>query len=76
MNATTNKIYVANECGNDGTCASAGTVTVINGINNTTATVQTGYNTLFVDINSSITRFMPRTIAGRIVSCAAPAQLQ
>src|SRR5271166_2521023 len=42
INLTTNKIYVANRCGNDPTCASNGTMTVIDGVTNGTAVVNVG----------------------------------
>src|SRR5208337_1745937 len=42
VNAGTNQIYVANNCGNDVNCQSLGTVTAINGVNNNTATVSVG----------------------------------
>jgi DNA-binding beta-propeller fold protein YncE len=43
VNPTTNKIYVANVCGNDPTCQSVGTVTVIDGATLHTTTVPVGY---------------------------------
>jgi YVTN family beta-propeller protein len=52
VNSQTNKIYVANHCGGDPNCASAGTVSVIDGAtNNVVATVNVGYypNTLAVN---------------------------
>ena len=39
MNPLTNKIYVSNFCGNDPTCVSNGTVTVIDGATLNTTTV-------------------------------------
>jgi DNA-binding beta-propeller fold protein YncE len=36
VNSVTNRIYVANRCGNDITCNSVGTTTVINGVSNNT----------------------------------------
>jgi YVTN family beta-propeller protein len=43
VNPVTNRIYVANECGNDPNCLSNGTVSVIDGVSNTViATVNVG----------------------------------
>ncbi len=51
-NPVTNKIYVVNYCGNDPSCASPGTVTVINGLTNTVdATITVGIHPTFVMIN-------------------------
>ena len=53
-NPVTNKIYVANDCGNDPACGnqSPGTVTVIDGLTNTVdATVTVGVHPQFLVIN-------------------------
>src|ERR1019366_2095141 len=53
-NPVTNKVYVANYCGNDPSCAntSPGTVTVIDGLTNTVdATVTVGVHPAFLVIN-------------------------
>ena len=51
-NPVTNKVYVVNSCGNDPSCGSPGTVTVINGLTNTVdATITVGVNPVFVMIN-------------------------
>src|SRR5271157_4301247 len=42
VNPKTNQIYVENDCGNDLNCLSVGTVTVIDGATNKTATVTVG----------------------------------
>jgi DNA-binding beta-propeller fold protein YncE len=42
LDSATNEIYVSNNCGKDVTCMSPGTVTVINGTTNNTATVAVG----------------------------------
>ncbi len=42
VNPVTNRIYVANQCGNDLACNSGGTVTVIDGATNNTQTVRVG----------------------------------
>ncbi len=52
VNTVTNRIYIANECGNDPSCESTGTVTVVDGAtNNVITTVSTGYYTLSVAVN-------------------------
>ena len=51
-NAATNKIYVTNYCGNDSSCVSPGTVTVINGLTNTVdTTITVGLGPGFLMIN-------------------------
>ncbi len=52
VNSVTDKIYVTNQCGNDPTCKSAGTVTVIDGATNNTTTVSVGYAPRSVAVNS------------------------
>jgi YVTN family beta-propeller protein len=53
VNPVTNKIYVANECGNDSSCASDGTVTVIDGVSNTVIGIVTvGSGSSAVAVNS------------------------
>jgi len=57
VDPVTNKIYVANECGNDSSCASDGTVTVIDGASNTVvATVTAGSSPYGLAVNSVPTR--------------------
>src|SRR5271157_220498 len=54
INLTTNKIYVVNGRGNDPTCASNGTVTVIDGVTNgTTAVVNVGKYPAALAVNST-----------------------
>ena len=54
VNATTNKVYVANRCGNDPNCNSAGTVTVIDANNNySTATVSAQVDPEAVVVNAT-----------------------
>ena len=53
VNAVTNKIYVANVCGNDPNCASSGTVTVIDGATNQTATVNVGVYPFLLAVDSA-----------------------
>ena len=55
VNTTTNKIYVPNFCGNDPNCGanSPGTVTVIDGVTDTTTTITVGEHSEFLVINPS-----------------------
>ena len=58
VNPVTNKIYVPNFCGNDGSCTThSGTVTVIDGVSNTVvATVNVGNGPYQVAVNSVTNR--------------------
>jgi YVTN family beta-propeller protein len=70
VNSLTNKIYVVNNCGNDLTCASNGTVTVIDGsTNNVTATVTVGSNPYGVAVNSVTNKIYVANICGGDPSC-------
>jgi DNA-binding beta-propeller fold protein YncE len=51
VNAVTNTIYVANYCGNDPTCQSPGTVTVIDGATQSTQSVPVGVHPVYVAVN-------------------------
>lgn len=51
VNPVTNKIYVANNCGNDPGCNSPGTVTVIDGATNNTTTINVDYEPRHVAVN-------------------------
>lgn len=53
LNAVTNKIYVANNCGVDSTCQSVGTVTVIDGVTQASQSVNVGYYPYGVAVNSA-----------------------
>ncbi len=52
INTTTNKVYVANSCGNDPTCESPGTVTVIDGNTLGTQSVTVGINPEAIGVDS------------------------
>jgi YVTN family beta-propeller protein len=52
VNSVTNKTYVVNQCGNDPTCRSSGTVTVIDGATLATQTVAVGVRPRSVAVNS------------------------
>jgi YVTN family beta-propeller protein len=51
INATTNKIYVVNYCGSDPFCGRNGTVTVINGADNYTSSVNVGRLPVVLAVN-------------------------
>ena len=51
VDSAANKIYVVNECGNDGLCQSPGTVTVIDGATLNTQTVNTDFFPIFAAVN-------------------------
>ena len=51
VNPVTNKIYVVNECGNSNDCTDHGTVTVVDGATNHTASVDVGWNPVLVLVN-------------------------
>ena len=69
MNPVTNKIYVANNCGNDVTCSSDGTVTVIDGATLTTNTVTVGSNPYNVAVNSVTNKIYVANYCGNDTSC-------
>ena len=53
VNSATNQIYVVNNCGNDSSCSSGGTVTVIDGgSNNVVNTVTVGLDPIFAAVDS------------------------
>src|ERR1035441_7320559 len=52
VNPVTNKIYIANQCGDDSACAGNGTVTVIDGATLATTTVTVESNPYGVAVNS------------------------
>jgi DNA-binding beta-propeller fold protein YncE len=52
VNPVTNKIYVANGCGTDPTCASHGTVTVIDGATDNTQSVNVGFYPVVLAVDS------------------------
>src|ERR1035441_12099 len=70
VNPVTNTIYVANQCGSDPTCASDGTVTVIDGVSNTViATVTVGSDPYGVAVNSVTNTIYVVNYCGNDVSC-------
>jgi DNA-binding beta-propeller fold protein YncE len=68
IDAALNKIYVANTCGNDPTCASPGTVTVIDGVTNATFPIATGDQPDVLAVNASthnvyVPNFLDNTVS-------------
>jgi DNA-binding beta-propeller fold protein YncE len=73
VNPITNKIYVANICGNDVTCSSySGTVTVIDGVGLTTTTVSVGANPYVPVVNSVTNKIYVPNACGNDPTCASP----
>ena len=72
VDATTNQIYVTNNCGNDLTCSSLGTVTVINGANNATTTVNVGAFPYGVAVDSATNNIYVANQCGNDVTCGSP----
>lgn len=72
VNSVTNTIYVANYCGNDVTCSSySGTLTVINGANNTvTTTVNVGARPAFPVVNSVTNKIYVANSCGTDSACS------
>src|ERR1022692_3383981 len=69
VNAVTNQIYVANQCGNDLTCNSAGTVTVIDGSTHNTTTVNVGAFPDFVAVDSVTNEIYVTNYCGSDLTC-------
>ena len=68
-NRGSNKIYVANYCGNDSSCQSAGTVTVIDGATDHTATVTAGFSPYDVRANPLTNKIYVPNFCGNDVNC-------
>jgi YVTN family beta-propeller protein len=70
VNPVTNRIYVANQCGSDPTCAGDGTVSVIDGVSNTViATVTVGSEPYGVAVNSVTNNIYVANYCGTDLSC-------
>ena len=73
VNPATNKIYVVNDCGNDSSCLSAGTVSVIDANNNNNiTTVNVGYYPEAVAVNSMTNQIYVANNCGSDSSCSSP----
>ncbi len=71
INPTTNQIYVVNDCGNDATCNSLGTVTVINGASNSTASVNVGAYPYLAAVDSTTNKIYVANECGNDVTCGS-----
>ena len=72
VNSVTNKIYVANECGDDPTCISpSGTVTVIDGATNHPTSVNVGSTPYSLDINSVTNKIYVPNYCGDDPNCGS-----
>ena len=72
VNPVTNKIYVANNCGNDLNCRSLSTVTVIDGATNNTVTVNAGAFPYALAVNSATNKIYVANICGGDLTCSSP----
>ena len=72
VNSATNLMYAVNDCGTDPTCNSLGTVTVINGANNNTASVNVGVIPIWRRSTRRPTRSMWPIECGTDVTCTSP----
>ncbi len=70
VNAGTNKIYVADWCGNDPQCISGGTMTVIDGATDNTLSVNVGYYPYGVAVNPVTNRIYVANRCGNDPACA------
>ncbi len=73
INPVTNKIYVANGCGNALPCGSStGSVTVIDGATNNTATVSVGYYPAEAVVNPVTNKIYVANNCGNDPNCSSP----
>src|SRR5664280_2974740 len=73
VDPVTNKIYVANYCGNDVNCQSFGTATVIDGATNNTMTVNVGaFGPFGVAVNAVTNKVYVVNVCGNDPNCASP----
>ena len=73
VNSATNKIYVANICGNDVTCSTySGTVTVIDGTTLTTATINVGADPYAPVVNAITNKIYVPNGCGTDPTCGIP----
>ncbi len=69
VNPITNKIYVANYCGDDPQCQSNGTVTVMDGTTLSTQIVPVGFKPVFVAVNPVTNRIYVINLCGGTYAC-------
>ena len=72
VNSATNQIYVSNRCGNDSSCSSTGTVTIIDGATDNTTTVGVGYKPQAIAVNSATNKIYVTNMCGNDPTCAGP----
>src|SRR5664279_6413214 len=72
VNSMTNKIYVADWCGNDPNCTSGGTVTVIDGATDNTLSVNVGFNPYGVAVNSMTNKIYVANWCGNCLLYTSP----
>ncbi len=79
INSVTNKTYVVNQCGNNPICQSvgtvAGTVTVVDGVTLSTATLTVGYSPIGAAINSVTNKIYVANQCGNEPTCNSPGTL-
>jgi YVTN family beta-propeller protein len=74
VNSVTNKIYVANSCGNDPSCNTGnGTVTVIDGATNNPTSVNVGVYPFALDVNSATNKIYVANNCGDDPNCGSTA---
>ena len=73
VDSVTNQIYVSNNCGNDLTCSSPGTVTVIDGATNNTTTVNVGFYPYGVAVNAVTNEIYVINLCGNDPTCNSAA---
>jgi DNA-binding beta-propeller fold protein YncE len=69
LNSATNKIYVANQCGSDPTCAGNGSVTVIDGATLAFTNIGVGSDPYGLAVNSATNRVYVPNFCGSDPSC-------
>src|ERR1017187_3456712 len=70
-NPATNQVYVANSACDSSTCASAGTVTVINGTTNNTTTVNVGVDPIALAVNPVTNKIYVVNNCGSDLTCSS-----
>ena len=73
-NPATNTTYVVNQCGNDPTCLSPGTVTVVRGVSLETDTVRVGRQPVAIAVNSNTNKiYVANSVCGNnYPNCPTP----
>jgi YVTN family beta-propeller protein len=69
INSGTNKIYVADWCGNSPNCTSGGTVTVIDGSTDNTLSVNVGFSPYGVAVNPVTNKIYVANRCGNTIAC-------